>query len=827
GGPIIKNKLFFFANLEKEENRTPGQQRVADTDAALYDTPGSPTNISRPKAAELDQISAYLRDTYGYETGPYQGYSFKAPRTKILGRIDWNINSKHRFNVRYSQVEGKSPSFPSTSRAPFGNYTNGSGNRQNNTALFFRNAGYFGEANFYSLAAELNSTFGNNKSNTLRGTYTRQNDPRSSTSSVFPFVDILKNGTPFTSFGYEPFTYGNLRDVKIYSFKDDFNWVLGRHNLTLGGQVDLSTTENGFQRFGTGYYTFNSWEDFVNGRNPQDFGITYSLAPNFEQAFPSFKYGQYSLYAQDEIAITDRLRITPGVRVDLTSYSNTLQEHPLISALTFADNEKINVANLPKSQFLWSPRVGFNYDVLGNRTLQLRGGTGIFTGRVPYVWIVSQAGDAGLLQVTRLFSGNAVPGPFNPDPTAYRPDQVPAAGTVIPGTITALDPDFRFPQTWKTSLAVDAKLPFGFVGTLEGIYNQDVNAAVFRNANLVAPEVLRISDYPDTRLIYPSTVPNRYLNLLDRNGLAVPQGTANGAAFSPIVLDNASRGYYWSITGKLDKQFSKGFFASVAYTHTEAKNLYDGGGDQPFSSWQGTSTVSGPNNLPLGINGNTLPDRVIGTLSYSREYLKHLGTTVSVFYEGASQGRYSYTYSADFNRDGAPGDLIYVPANPAEITFVPVTIGTGATAVTYSAQQQSDAFFAFIDQDKYLRKRKGEYAERNGAKLPWVHQFDAKILQDIFTNIGGKRNTLQVSLDVFNAGSLLRNEWGRRQQLTFNNFLEPQNVAALTTAENGPRPTFRLGRDNRTGELLNNTFRESVGTGSTYNMQIGLRYIFN
>ncbi|MBW3129678.1 TonB-dependent receptor [Hymenobacter profundi] len=864
GGPIIKNKLFFFANFEQEENRTPGQQRVA----ATPEVP-SGTNVARPTAAELDQISSYLRNTYGYETGPYQGYSFTAPRTKILGRLDWNISQKHRVNVRYSQVEGRGINFPSTSRSPFGGYrypnpdprgtnppafVDGSGNRQQNTALFFRNATYYQESNFYSLAAELNSTFGNNKFNTLRATYTRQNDPRSSDSQLFPFVDILKDGTPFTSFGYEPFTYGNLRDVKILSFKDDFNWTLGRHNLTLGAQVDLSETKNGFQRFGTGYYTFASWNDFVEGNAPVDFGITYPLSADYSQQFPTFKYGQYSAYAQDEIAVTDRLRITPGLRLDVTSYPNKLAEHPLITPLAFAGGEQINVANLPKTQLLWSPRVGANFDVLGDRSLQLRGGTGIFTGRVPYVWIVSQAGDAGLLQITQTYGASSgTSGPignirFDPDPTGNRPATPPAAGTVIPSTTSSLARNFRFPQVWKSSLAVDAKLPFGVVGTLEGILTRDINAAVFRNANLIDPYadpenplILNANGYPDNRALYPGATQratpatsiteasNKYINPL-RNGLPVANGTPGRdvGGYNAIVLDNASRGYYFSLTGKLEKQFDNGLFGSVAYTYTAAKNLFDGGGSQPLSAWQETATVSGANNLPLAYNGNTLPHRVVGSLSYRREYLGHLGTTVSLFYEGASQGRFSYLYSADFNRDGANADLIYIPRDASEITFVPITTGRGADERTlFTAQQQSDAFFAFIDQDKYLRKHKGQYAERNGATFPWRNQFDVKILQDLFTDLGGKRNTLQLSFDVFNVGNLLNNSWGRVQQRTFNNFLEPANQGSLTTGSDSPRPTFRLGRDNVTNQLLTNTYRDAVNLSSTYYMQIGLRYIFN
>ncbi|MBB4600592.1 outer membrane receptor protein involved in Fe transport [Hymenobacter luteus] len=843
GGPIIKDKLFFFANAEIEENRTPGQTRFAATAAAPY---GSATNITRPTAGELDEISNYLSTRFGYETGGYQGYDFTSPRTKFLGRIDWNISKNHRFNIRYNQTEGKTPSFPSTSSSPLTNFAFGAG-RTDLNALPFRYAGYFQEANFYSAAAELNSTFGGNMTNTLRATYTKQNDPRSSDSRIFPFVDILKADgtnapTPFTSFGYEPFTLGNLRDVAIYSVRDDFSWLIGRHNITLGGQADYSITKNGFQRFAASYYRFNSFADFQTASNPNstpaqlaaarptDFAYTYSLSPGFEQAFPTFKFGQYSLYAQDDYSIRENLRLLVGVRADYVTYPEKLKEHPLVSALNFANNEKINVANLPKSSILFSPRVGFNWDVNNDQTVQLRGGTGIFTGRVPYVWIVSQAGDAGLLQITRTFSGSAIdqlPGGyrgFNEDPGFYRPATVPAAGTVIPNVISAVDQNFKFPQTLKSSLGVDAKLPGGFVASLEGIYNKDLNTAIFRNANLVEPRNLGVSGYPDSRLIYPNNNQDKFLNPINGAGQAVPNGTAGGGAFNAIVLDNANKGYYWSLTGKLERQFDNGLYASVAYTRSDARNLYDGGGDQPLSAWQQTPTVNGSNNLQLSYASYVVPDRVIASVSYKREYLKNLATTLSVFYEGSQQGRFSYVYSADFNRDGGNADLIYIPRDASEINFVSQTVGTGSSAVTYTPQQQSDLFFKYIEQDKYLRDRKGTYAERNGALLPWRNQVDVKLLQDIFTNIGNKRNTLQLSLDIFNIGNLINSDWGLINVTNASSVLVPTNVSSLTPGGT-TRPTFRLQLDR--GGLVQETFRRNLSVSSTYYMQVGVRYIFN
>ncbi|PJJ58968.1 TonB-dependent receptor [Hymenobacter chitinivorans] len=840
GGPIIKDKVFFFVNAEIEKNTVPGQTRVAATDAAPY---GSATNIARPKASELDEIGNYLRNTLDYEPGPYQGYDFVNTRNKLLARIDWNISQRHRFNVRYSQTEGKNPNFPSTSSSPLTQFATGTG-RTDLNALFFKNAGYYQEANFYSLAAELNSTFGSNMANTFRATYTKQNDPRTSDSKIFPFVDILKddgagNLTPFTSFGYEPFTLGNLRNVEIYSFRDDFSWVLGKHNLTLGGQIDLSTTKNGFQRFAASYYRFNSFEDFKTASDPSltpaqraaalpsDFAITYSLAPNFAQAFPSFKFGQYSFYAQDEYSLSNTFRLIGGLRADYITFPEALKEHPLVSALTFANGEKINTATLPASKVLWSPRLGFNWDVEGNATVQLRGGSGIFTGKVPYVWIVSQAGDAGLLQVTRTFSGNAVKDlrgtpnsyqGFQADPGFYRPETVPVAGTVIPNPISAVAPNFKFPQTWKSSLAVDVKLPLGIVGSIEGIYNKDLNTAIFRNPNLVDPRPLNVGGYPDNRLIYPSAATDKFINPISSAGQAVKNGTANGQAFNTIVLDNATKGYYWSVTGKLEKQFDTGLFASVAYVRSDARNLFDGGGDQPLSSWQQNPSVNGSNNPQLSYASYVVPDRVIASLSYRKEYLEHLGTTVSLFYEGSQGGRFSYLYSTDFNRDGANADLIYIPKDASEITFVPKSVN----GVTVSAQEQSDLFFKYVEQDKYLSKHKGEYAERNGALLPWRNQIDVKLLQDLFVNVGDKRNTLQLSIDIFNAGNLLNNTWGTTQTINASSVLIP---ASTLTPGSTAKPTFTLQLDR--GNLVKETFRRTLSPSSTYYFQLGLRYIFN
>lgn len=825
GGPIIKDKLFFFVNAEFNKETRPGQNKVAATPELPFG-PSTLGRVSKATATQLDEIKGYLLSRYGYDPGVYQGYSNLSNNDKLLARLDWNISKNHSFNLRYNQVESKSPSFVSTSRSPFGNHTQ---NRQGNIALHFSNSNYFQDANLYSVAAELNSKLSDKTSNTLRGSFTHQNDPRSSNSAIFPLVDILdptESGTAvLTSFGYEPFTFGNLRDVQTYSITDNLNMLLGKHSLTLGAKADFSTTKNGFQRFGTSYYTFASWQDFVDSGNPAiatrplDYGITYSLSPGYEQAFGTFKFAQYSAYLQDAITVSNKFKLTLGLRAELSTYPSVpeIKTHPLVANLDFG-GEKINTGVLPESKIMLLPRLGFNWDVNGDRSLQLRGGSGMFAGKVPFVWIVAQSGDAGLIQFTQTSSGNQVPGPFNPDPRAYLPATPPAAGTSIPSTISAISPTFKNPQTWKSSLAADFKLPGGIVGTVEGIYNKDINAAVGRNLNLRAPSALNVTGYPDTRPVFPNSVAGRQYNSLN-NGLVTP--TATGA-FTTAYLDNASEGgYYYSVSGQLSKTFNNGLSSFIAYTYSDGRNYGNGDGDQLLNLWSIPQTQGNSNIASLGYNANILPSRLIANIAYKKEYFGNLATSISVFYEGGIQGRFSYVYGGDFNRDGQTNDLIYIPRDASEITFAPLTVGSGASARTISPQEQSDAFFRYVAQDKYLSKNMGKIADRNGAKMPWRNQFDLRITQEVFKNVGGTKNSFQFTMDVFNLGNLLNKNWGAYKSINSTNILVPANQNAMGGAT---RPTFRLATFNN--DLIKDTFRTNETISSTYYMQFGVRYNF-
>ncbi|UIR57600.1 carboxypeptidase regulatory-like domain-containing protein [Sphingobacterium sp. SRCM116780] len=823
GGPIIKDKLFFFVNLEQNKTTEPGPTKIADDENNRMYGQGN-TNIARPTSQFMNEVHDYLISKYGYDPGAYQGYSNKSNNDKLFAKIDWNISNNHKINFRYNQVKGKSP-------ATISNSFTGSGvsnlSRTGTNALSFSNSNYFQETNLYSGVVEYTGKWGNTN-NTVRVAYVNQNEPRSSAGADFPLVDVKEGDNIITTFGYEPFTYGNLRDVETLTAYWDGNYALGKHDFTYGVQYETSKTKNGFQRFGAGYYLFNSWDDFVNGNKPANYALTYPLTADGSQAFPSFRFDQFSFFAQDQYTVNSKLKLTGGIRLELPTYPDVseMKTHPLVADLTFANGLKLNTGAMPKSRLMVSPRIGFNYDALGDRSLIVRGGTGIFTGRIPFVWIVAQSGDAGMLQATKIFQASEMPN-FSPDIKANYPSTIPEAGTIIPSNISAMDKDLKFPSAWKSSLAVDYTLPWGIQATVEAIYNKDINAVVAKNVNLVDPTRLNIAGYNDNRYIYPSATADKYINKLTSAGQVTPGATGR---FDPTYMTNANGGHYYSVTFQLQKNNWNGFNGSIAYTHSGAKNFGDGAGDQIANLWSIPPTNTGnPNDPSLGFTTNVVPNRLVGMLSYKNNWIGKLNTAMTLFYSGSSTGRMSYVYGGDFNRDNNSNnnDLIYVPKDASEINFVNIPAsqaGAGKNyAEAYTAEQQSKMFFDMIDGDDYLKSRKGKYAERNGGTMPWRNQFDFRLSQEIVKNIGGGKNGLEFYWDVFNIGNLFNSSWGIYKSSN-TLLLRPQNTSALTP-DGTVKPNFQIGYNN--GDAIKSTTYVNESITSTYYMQFGVKFTFN
>lgn len=822
GGPIIKDKLFFFVNGEYEDNTTAGPStRPRNSESESFGTGG----VNRPLKSDLDMMSQYLINTYNYNPGAYSGYSLETPAYRILARLDWNINNNNRVNVRFSTTHTKDSNSPSSSVSPLtgdmlypgggditekGNYNAG---RTSKYAMYFQNSRYYQERNFSSIAGEWNSRLSGGKmNNMLRFAYSYQDEPRSYDGGTFPTVEILKDGASYAYFGTEFFTQGNLRQTKVFSITDEFNWNIGAHKLLGGFQYEHTNAVNGYMQGGNGYYLYSSWDDFVNNAKPAAFAITHSNSKDLSQFKSEMDFQQFSLYLQDEMTLSENFKLSAGVRFELPTYPSLKDNYNANFAALDFGGTKYSTDQVPDAKLSVSPRVGFNWDMTGERKYVLRGGTGIFVGRLPFVWLVSAVGNSNVGQTQTFYSSQAeavqkgiVQPSFHTNTQDllkelyggnFQPQDMPA-----PSSPTIIDEDLKMPSTWKTSLAADIKLPWGIDMTLEGIYNYDLNPVVVTNKGYKPADpssTIQLSPY-DTRYTY-----SQY----------------NGK--NAYLIENGKKGtYYYSLSAQLRKAFDFGLDLSFAYTHSRARSYGDGIGDQVTSAF-GTNTysVNGTNEHEKGFGTYVAPDRIIATIGYRKEYAKNFATSVSLLYEGMQMGsvggytyaRYSYTLGATVVGDRGSQNLLYIPGSREELNNWNFK-GTD----TYSADEQRNDFWAYINQDDYLKKHKGEYAERGGAIMPWHHQFDFKLNQDFYINVGGKRNTLQLGVDIKNLGNMLNSDWGLYKEV---NSMSP--VVYDTKTNTYSMTTLNKGKDK-----LTKTYKDYASFRSTYSVQFSIRYIFN
>jgi len=809
GGPIIQNKLFFFANAELTRQTDPGQTFRPATNAteAAAAQSGSLNGVSSVLQSDLDLVRQRLQ-ALGYDPGAYQGFNYRTQSDKILAKLDWNISPTNTFSIRYNYLksfreQGPHPiAIAPSSRVPGVN------------VLQFANSGYTINNNLNSVVAELNSTFGGGKfSNKAQASFSAFRDKRDLPNQpFFPQIDITRNGSEngvtYTTVGTEQFSANNVLNQNVLQLTDNLSYFAGAHIITGGINYERFNFVNGFNLQRYGYYRMEL-KDFLaatqSGTPTIDFKGRATAGASFPVKQVDVTVAQLGVYVQDEFQVNPALKLTLGLRADAPIYSTTIPGNAQVSAATFQNAEgqatKVDLTELPKSTPLFSPRLGFNYSSQGDGAkTQVRGGTGIFTGRIPLVWIGNQASNA-------------------------------AFDNFYTFQINATGRDFRFPQVWRTNLAVDHELPGGIVGTVEAIYSKDRNAAIHRNYNLVAP-TQRLAG-ADGRAIYPTAVVRSTNNnvpafnpdgspkfeIQNRSRLNSFSGPNNGFTFldaGVIALENTNQGYQYSITGQLRKEFANGFYATGAYTFSQAKDITSNPGEIAGDAFQRLPVVGSPNQPQLAYSDFGLQHRFIAAAGRRFAYANEkLATTVSFFFEAAQGNRFSYTYAGDLNRDDISGnDLIFVPASRSQINLVPITNASGAVLVT--ADEQYRRLDAYISQDKYLNSRRGGYAERNGSLSPWYTQLDAKILQDFTVKTkGGKNNTLQLSLDMLNLGNLLSASWGNRQLVGNNRLIEASY--ALATPDT-PAYTFRGGSQ---------TFFTDTSLNSRWRAQVGIRYIFD
>ncbi len=810
GGPIIKDKLFFFGNYEDDGLTEPGTSFVANTGGQAVTG-----NTTRVLKTDLDALSTYLQTNFNYATGPYQGYDSETPSRRIIGRLDFNASDRTKFSLRYVHLDSDTDVLMSNSTSlGFGN------RRTNSNALNFQNSNYQIKENIRSLVGEMNSQIGSNMSNSLIIGYTSNDESRAVRGSgeLFPMVDILKDGSTYTSFGYEPFTPNNELRYKSQQLQNNFTIYGNKHDLTFGVSAEKYRSENVFFPGSQSAYVYNSLADFytdANGyiSNPtrtvspvtlRKFQVRWSNVPGLDKPLQPLDVIYAGAYAQDEWRAAENLKLTLGVRVDAPKFDDTGFTNPAANALTFRDETgaavKYQTEALPETKMLFSPRIGFNFDVKGDRSSQLRGGTGVFTGKPAYVWISNQIGENGILTGFEDLS-NTTSRPWNPNPNAYKPTTVTGAPAAAYG-LAYTDPNFKFPQIWRTNLALDQKLPWGLIGTAEYMYSKDVNGISYINANL--KEKTQTFTGADKRSQWVGGNTGNRVN-----------SNISGA----YVLKNQGVGSAWNYAFSLERPFQNGLYVKAGYSYGQSKNLVDPG-SIAAGSWQGNPISNDPNNPDLSRGSNSPGNRFFTAVSMRKEYLATGATTFSLFLNGQTQGYGSYVYSGDMNGDGAfNNDLVYVPKSTSEMVFEQFTSG----GRTYTATQQADAWDAYIKQDAYLSTRRGQYAERNGLKFPMIWRADLSVTQDLFTQIGGKKSNFQVRMDMLNFTNFLNNDWGTSYS-TVASSGRPLTAAGV---DGSGAARFRMATVSSGGDLINKTFKTNASIGDVWRFQLGFRYTFN
>ena len=789
GGPIVKNRLFFFLNAEYTADTVPGSNKVVSTASGRVDPGFVPnTDVVRPTESFMQEVLQTLESKYGYNPGRYQGYSLSTPDYKLMGRLDWIINSDNKLNLRVSHTHTFDSNSPSSSVNPINPnpYDRNTYGRTSTYAQFFESSRYFQEQNFTSVAAELNSRlFDGRGANMFRATWSHQNEPRSFVGGNFPTVDILENykdkdgkdnRAVLTSFGPDPFTYGNLRDVHTVVVTDELSFNAGINNFVAGLQYEYDNTKNGYVQGGLGYYVYDSWEVFLAEGKPVAFAITHSNRDDLAQVFPSFSYNQVSAYLQDEFDFSDFFKLTVGLRAELPFYpSITGNENKEFIMLANGSKSMkgLSTADMPKARVNLSPRIGFNWDVLKNRSLVVRGGSGLYTGRIPFVWIVSVAGNSNCLQAQYIDTDGT--NPKTPSFHADREDILKdiyggafkAQDLAAPTGATIIDRELKMPTTWKTSLAVDVNLPGGIKGTLEGIFNYDYNAVQALRLGYVEGDGVQLPGEPKSRVSWTS---EKIKNSM-------------GGTVAPYYLTNSPlNGTYYSVTAQLSKNFANGLSLMAAYTRSDSKSIQEGYGDQVSSLFAGGNySVNGSNRPELGNSAFVSPYRVIANVGYKIQEGRHLATTLGLFYEGFnhcyvggySYTRYSYTvgvrsgnYVNDVTGVGGSQNLMYIPTD------------ADLSKMAFKDEANKEAFRKFIESDSYLSKHRGEYSGRGAKVAPWQHRFSIKVAQDVIFDVVGKPTTLQVGVDVLNVANLINSNWGLTKQVSSENILEISKAGA-------------------------------------------------
>ena len=833
GGPIIKNKVFFFVNGEMIKTPTISSPWRGSTNGVA----DVAQNISRTKLSDLETISNFAKSKYGYDTGSWTSFPADESNYKILARLDWNITDKHHLALRYNYTKNTIWNAPNATSMDGG--TRMAGARMSQYSMSFANSMYSMDNLVHSWSIDLNSRLTDNLSNQFLATLSKLDDIRGTDSSEFPFIDILDGGdNNYMALGYELFTWNNAVHNTIWNIKDDVTYYMGKHKIMAGLTFEHQMADNQYMRNGTGYYRYNSMDDFMNGAAPEIVCLTYGYDGESKPA-ARVQFNRAGIYAQDDFNISDNFKLTYGLRVDgLFFNNNDLLRNQAIYDLDY-DGRHIDTGKWPSNSITLSPRIGFTYDVFGDKSLKIRGGSGLFSGRLPLVFFTNMPTNGGLVQYqaqlngkTKVWDGKkdaAVKG-FENYSGAYTTDAngnrfidmnqfagglvtedgkasvaalqnklfamgypshvTPEMGTV-PSSISAVDPDFKMPQVWKTSLAIDYQIPvsFPFTATVEGIFNKKIHDNC-------------ISDWA-----IPSVGGFSRFNGVDNRPI-FPTGFRTGT--KAFVLENTSKGYGWSANVTLTAQPFEWLNLMAAYTHTVSKEVTGMPGSAAESAFTYVPTVEGPNSIKLHNSQYVTPDRIVANATINDKSGNHYSFIYETWRGGSS---YSYMTVNDMNSDGYNYDAIYIPTDEqvanGEFRFV--------------SQDDAQRFMDFVQNDSYLKKHQGEYAEPYSVYAPWVHRVDFAYKHDFKVNVGKTTHKLQLSLDVKNVLNLFNSSWGVSKTLNS----EIGSEARILKYEGVDADGYATFSTPSAISANTKTWAPNHAISQCWYASVGIRYIFN
>ena len=753
GGPIIKNKLFFFVNGEMIKIPTVVNRWRGSEDGKA----NADNYISRTSNKDLEAVSKYMASKYDYNTGSWTSFPADESNYKLLARLDWNITDRHHLALRYNFTKNNVWNSPNATSMDGG--TRMASARMSQTSMSFANTMYSMENKVHSWSLDFNSRLTDNLSNQLLATISKLDDVRGTNSAEFPHIDITRDGDNYMALGYELFTWNNAVHNTIWNIKDDVTYYAGAHKIMAGISFEHQMADNMYMRNGSGYYRYNLTDDmYVGGvlqpdmlfnSTPEVFCLTYGYDGESAPA-ARVQFNRPGIYAQDEWNINDKLKITYGLRVDGLFFNNDdLMTNKAIYDLDY-NGRHIDTGKWPKNSITFSPRFGFTYDVFGDKSLKVRGGTGLFSGRLPLVFFTNMPTNGGMVQYqAQINAKEAEKKGFSMDTFANGPmtkvsDMItklqslgypttvkPEDGTV-PSAVNGVDPKFKMPQVWKSSIAVDYQLPvdFPFTVTVEGIYNKTINGVTISDWSIKNVGGFARFNGVDNRPVFPEDF---------RSGTKA------------FVLENTSRGYGWSTSVELKAQPADWISLMAAYTHTVSKEVTGMPGSNAESAFTYVPSVEGPNNIRLHNSQYVTPNRLVASATIHDK----CGNHYNFVYEAWQAGNYSYMMLNDMNGDGYNYDAIYVPTDEQ----------VANKEFRFKTDDDAKRFMDYVHKDSYLKKHQGEYAEPYSVYAPWVHRIDFGYKHDFKFNVGQTKHMLQLTFDMKNVLNFFNSSWGVAKHL--------------------------------------------------------------